>query len=111
MSARPAKLGTVGEGREEPSFTLWPEKAIVRWVVEYLGVAMKSRGFLLAFLFAALPLAAAQAGPRDDVKSASARCDSIRIPSKVWFRRPTSRRRRRERASSAGYGRSDVSRV
>ena len=38
---------------------------------------MKSRGLLLAFLFATLPLAVAQAGPRDDVKSASARCDSI----------------------------------
>ncbi|HWF64279.1 MAG TPA: hypothetical protein VN685_06685 [Rhizomicrobium sp.] len=37
---------------------------------------MKSHRLLLALVLTALPLTA-QAGPRDDVKSASARCDSI----------------------------------
>jgi len=40
-------------------------------------VAMKSRHLLFAFLFTGLPLAAAHAGPRDDVRAGSARCDSI----------------------------------
>jgi hypothetical protein len=38
---------------------------------------MKSRHLLLTFLLAAMPLAAAHAGPRDDVKAGSARCDTI----------------------------------
>ena len=40
------------------------------------GWAMVSR-HLLALVLAAVPLAAAHAGPRDDVKAAAARCDGI----------------------------------
>lgn len=38
---------------------------------------MTSRHLLLALVLAAVPLAAAHAGPRDDVRAASARCDGI----------------------------------
>jgi len=45
---------------------------------------MKSRGILLAFFFATLPLGVAQAGPRDDVKAGSQRCDSI-SDDRTWL--------------------------
>jgi hypothetical protein len=38
---------------------------------------MKTHFLLLACGLAAMPLSAAKAAPRDDVKSAAARCDSI----------------------------------
>ena len=38
---------------------------------------MRLRQLLLPLLLAATPLAAAHAGPRDDVKAGSSRCDSI----------------------------------
>jgi hypothetical protein len=54
-----------------------PRKGIMFRGLLGLGSAMKPHQFVLVLGLATIPLAAAGAAPRDDVKAASARCDSI----------------------------------